>query len=274
MRWVAKAAGDNTIIAHATGCMEVISSVYPYTSWKVPWIHAAFENAAAVGSGIEAALKKLHSKNRPNVLMIGGDGSTFDIGFQALSGAIHRKHNFCYVCYDNEAYQNTGYQRSGSTPKFADTTTTPYGKVLRGNETWQKPLPLIVAAHGAKYVATASVADVVDLYNKVKKGLEIPGPAYVQVQAACVPGWGTNPIDTVKLAKLGVETGAYPLYEIEGGKLKMTRKLEKLTPIKTYLELQGRFRGLSEEEIKEFQAHVRYWYKYVESLEGKGKVFP
>ncbi|MBR9678899.1 MAG: pyruvate synthase subunit beta [Nanoarchaeota archaeon] len=274
MRWIAKAAGDNTVIAHATGCMEVISTLYPYTSWKTPWIHSAFENAGAVGSGVEAALKTLYSKNRPNVLMIGGDGSTFDIGFQALSGAIQRKHNFCYVCYDNEAYQNTGYQRSGATPKYARTTTTPYGKVVHGNDTWQKPMPLIIAAHGAKYIATASVSNVVDLYNKVKKGLEIPGPAYVQVQTPCVPGWGINQASTIQVAKLGVETGAYPLYEIEGGKVKMTRKLEKLVPVKKYLELQARFRNLSEDEVKEFQSRVRYWYKYIESLESKGKVFP
>ena len=188
IRHVLKAAGKNTIIAQATGCMEVVSTPYPETSWKLPWIHVLFENAAAVASGIEVALKKLNKKD-VNVLAIAGDGGTFDIGFQALSGAIERGHKFCYVCIDNEAYMNTGVQRSGATPMFASTTTSPAGKKVPGKLQPKKPLPFIIAAHGLRYVATASSANPLDIYNKVKKALSINGPSFIQIFTPCPTGW-------------------------------------------------------------------------------------
>ncbi len=271
MRLVLKASGHNTIVCHATGCMEVVSTPYPETAWKIPWIHAAFENAAAVASGVERALKKLNKK--VNVLAIGGDGSTFDIGLQALSGAIERGHDFCYVCYDNEAYENTGIQRSGATPKYASTTTSPAGKVIHGKQEWQKSMPFIIASHGV-YVATANIAFPQDLIAKVQKGLAIKGPAYVQVMAPCQPGWKHEPDAAIKLSKLGFQTNIYPLFEIENGYVKINKRNDNPKPVEEFLKLQGRFKHLTPEQIKEIQEHVNQEYdKLVKLEESKLKIF-
>lgn len=267
IRHALKAAGKNTIIAHATGCMEVVSTPYPETSWKLPWIHAAFENAAAVASGIERALKKLNKNT--NVLVIGGDGATFDIGFQALSGAIERGHNFTYLCYENSGYMNTGVQRSGATPKYASTTTTPAGKAIHGKMEYKKPMPLIIGAHGA-YVATANIAFPLDFYNKVKRGLEIKGPAYVQVFAPCPLGWKHLPNLTIEIAKLAFNSKITPLYEIENGVLKFYKEPNKAVPVNDYLKLQGRFKHLSNEEINSIQKHIDEQYSMLKKLEETG----
>lgn len=180
LRLLLKAAGKNTILVIGTGCMEVVTTPYPQTSFLVPTIHNAFENTAATASGIESALKHLNKKDT-KVLAVAGDGASFDIGLGSLSGMIERGHNVCYVCYDNEAYMNTGVQRSGSTPKFASTTTTPYGSKVHGKVEVKKPMPFIIAAHRLPYVATANIAFPQDLYKKVRKAFSIKGPTYIQL---------------------------------------------------------------------------------------------
>jgi len=268
MRHALKAAGANTIVVMSTGCMEVVSTPYPETAWRVPWIHGAFENAASIASGVEAALKSLGKKT--NVLVIGGDGGTFDIGFQALSGALERGHNFTYLCYDNAAYSNTGIQRSGATPKYAATTTTPAGKKIHGKQEFKKPMPLIAAAHGV-YSATANIAYPQDFIKKMKKAISIQGPAYVQIFTPCVVGWKYPSNLTVEIAKLAFQTNVTPLYEIENGILKFSKKPAKPLPVKQYLQLQGRFKHLTELEIDEIQVHVDSEIKKLEALE-KAKI--
>lgn len=271
VRLVMKAAGKNTIVANATGCLEVFSTPYPESAWRVPWIHVAFENAAAVASGIAASLKYKGEKH--NLLVFGGDGGTFDIGLQALSGAAERGHNFCYVCYDNGAYMNTGIQRSGATPKYASTTTSPAGKVIHGKQEFKKNLPFILAAHKA-YVATASISNHIDLFNKVKKGIEFDGPAYIQIDSPCPTGWKSIPNDTVKIAKKAYETRLYPLFEIEGGVLKNLKKPAKKVPVEECLKMQGRFKHLNAEEIKDVQKHIDdEWNRLLKLEESKLKIF-
>ncbi|MEW6592504.1 MAG: pyruvate synthase subunit PorB [Candidatus Hadarchaeota archaeon] len=255
IRHVLKALGRDVVVSMATGCMEVISSPYPQTSWRVPWIHAAFENAAAVASGVSRALKVL-GKSNVKAVAIAGDGGTADIGFQALSGAVERGEDMVYICYDNEAYMNTGVQRSGATPFGAWTTTTPIGKLLRGEDRPKKDMPTIIAAHGAPYVATASVAYPLDLIKKVKKAVSIKGPSYIHVQAPCTPGWRIEPDRTIEVARLSVLTGAWVLYEIENGQLSVTFKPPKRRPVAEYLKVQGRYRHLTEKDIAEIQRMV------------------
>ncbi len=265
VRLVCKALGDNTIIAMATGCMEIVSSQLPYTSWRVPWIHTLFENTAAVASGIEAGLKVMTRKERKqakdiNVVAMAGDGGTADIGLQALSGALERGHNFLYVCLDNEAYMNTGIQRSSATPYGASTTTSPAGKVSIGQITWKKNMPAIVAAHDIPYVATACPSYPFDLMDKVAKGIATPGPAYIHVLAVCPTGWRSAPDLSVRMGRLAVETGIFPLYEVENGKYKLSLDFPKLKKVKEYLSLQGRFRHLSDENIAIIQERVTKEY--------------
>ena len=277
VRLVAKALGRNAIVASATGCMEIISSPMPYTSWRVPWIHVAFENAAAVASGVEAGMKVLMRKGRVpkkkiTFLAMAGDGGTSDIGVQALSGALERGHDFIYICYDNEAYMNTGIQRSSSTPYGASTTTSPAGKVIPGQITWKKNMPEIAAAHNIPYVATACPSYPIDLVEKVKKAARFTGPAYVHILSVCPTGWRLPPELSIKAGRLAVETGVFPLYEVEHGRYRFTGKIEKLRPVKEYLKIQGRFRHLSEEMINTIQKRVVEEYeklqKKVEMTEG------
>jgi pyruvate ferredoxin oxidoreductase beta subunit len=254
VRWVCKAIGRDAIIAHATGCMEIVSSAIPQTSWMHPWIHVAFENTAAVAAGIDAALKVLERKGklkgrRPAVVAMGGDGGTSDIGLQALSGALERGHNFTYVCWDNEAYMNTGIQRSSSTPFGAMTTTSPPGKKSLGQSRWKKDMVAIAVAHGIPYVATASPAYLFDLYFKIRKAVETPGPAYVHVLSVCPTGWRSATELSVRLARLATETGVFPLFEVEEGRHRLTVEVPKLRPVKDYLKPQGRFRHLREPEV-------------------------
>ncbi|KXS43819.1 pyruvate synthase subunit beta [Methanolobus zinderi] len=252
-------AGDNCIVVSPTGCLEVMTTPYPETSWDVPWIHSLFENAGAVASGIEAGLKALGKKEKTKVIAMGGDGATLDIGLQAISGAFERGHDFTYVCIDNEAYMNTGVQRSGATPYNASTTTSPAGKVSFGNPRPKKNMPAIIAAHGSPYVATTSLAYPKDMIAKVKKATEIEGPTYIHCHAPCTTGWGFDTSKTVEVAKMAVKTGLWPLYEMENGVVTKVRKLGKVkAPVEDYLKMQRRFKHLftmegGEEEIAKIQ---------------------
>ncbi len=261
LRYCMKALGSQVVVAMATGCMEIISSQYPQTSWNVPWIHTLFENTAAVASGIESAYKIMRRKGRVgrffNVVAIGGDGATADIGLQALSGALERGHDFTYICLDNEAYMNTGVQRSSSTPYGATTTTAPAGKKsVVGQVTWKKDMPGIAAAHHIPYVATGSPGYPFDLMAKVQKAAQISGPAYVHVFAPCPTGW-RSPVDaSVKISRLATESGVFPLYEIENGKYRLSFDFPKLRPVTDYFKPQGRFRHLPPDAIQKIQERV------------------
>ncbi|MGQ9508537.1 MAG: pyruvate synthase subunit PorB [Thermodesulfobacteriota bacterium] len=275
VRLVLKALGRNVIIANATGCMEIVSSPLPFTSWRLPWIHVAFENTAAVASGIEAALKVLMRKERlPKkkiiTLAFAGDGGTADIGLQALSGALERGHDFIYVCTDNEAYMNTGIQRSSSTPFGASTTTSPAGRIKMGQVTWKKNMAEIAAAHKIPYVATACPSYPIDLIQKLKKGADIPGPAYIHILSVCPTGWRSAPELSIKLGRLAVETGIFPLYEVENGKYHLSIDFPKLKPVKEYLKLQGRFRHLTDEMIAEIEKRVHEEYEILKEKSKRG----
>ena len=253
-RLVLDAAGPNTIIVNNTGCLEVFSTKYPESSWEVPFIHSLFENAAAVASGVESAIKYLGKADNINIIAQGGDGSSADIGLQALSGMLERGHNILYVCYDNEAYMNTGVQRSGLTPFDTNTTTSPTGATSIGNLRPKKPMPEIANSHGIPYVATASSWYPLDLQRKVKKAISIKGPKYIQVHVPCPLGWRHETNMTIQVAKLAVETGLYPLIEYENGVLSARRQITP-KPVEEYLKLQGRFKHLlnKPEEIKKIQ---------------------
>jgi pyruvate ferredoxin oxidoreductase beta subunit len=273
VRIACKALGRNVIVANATGCMEVISSQLPTTSWDIPWIHTLFENTAAVASGVESALKVMVRKGKlpekgTKVVAMGGDGATSDIGFQALSGALERGHDFLYLMFDNEAYMNTGIQRSSATPWGAATTTSPVGKKSIGQKTRKKNMPAIVAAHDIPYVATACPGYPFDMMEKVKKGLAVNGPAFISVFSVCPTGWRSAPDLSVRLGRLAVETGIFPLYEVENGKYTLNLDPSPLRPVQDYLKLQGRFRHLSEGMVKQIQDRV---IKDYEALKEKAK---
>jgi len=253
-RLVIDAAGSNTIVCNNTGCLEVFSTKFPESSWGVPFMHSLFENCAAVASGVESALKYLGKADTVNVIAQAGDGGTADIGLQALSGMLERGHNILYVCYDNEAYMNTGIQRSGLTPFDTNTTTSPIGVNSTGNIRPKKPMPEIANAHGIPYVATASCAFPLDIQRKVKKAISIKGPKYMQIHVPCPLGWRHESSQTIAVAKLAVETGLYPLIEYENGVLAAKRQITP-KPVEEYLKAQGRFKHLlkNPEEIKKIQ---------------------
>lgn len=264
VRLVCKTLGKDVIIVNATGCIEIISSQFPYTSWKMPWIHTLFENTAAVASGIEVGLEVLsrkrgHSKTT-KVVAMAGDGGTADIGLQALSGALERGHDFVYICYDNEAYMNTGIQRSSATPFGASTTTSPAGKMSIGQTTWKKNVPAIAAAHDIPYVATACPSYPFDLMKKVDKAAKAAGPAYLHILTVCPTGWRIPANTTIDLGRLAVRTGIFPLYEIEAGKYKLNVDPPKLRPVDDYLKLQGRFRHMSPQTMAAIQDRVTAEY--------------
>ena len=265
VRLACKAIGNNSIVVNATGCMEIVASQLPYTSWRVPWIHTLFENTAAVASGVESGLKALVRKGRRpdkdvKVIAIAGDGGTSDIGLQALSGALERRHNFTYICFDNEAYMNTGIQRSSATPFGATTTTSPAGKKSIGQFTWKKNMPAIAAAHDIPYVATACHSYPFDMMAKVKKAVETPGPAYVHILSVCPTGWRCPTDSTIRMGRLAVETGVFPLYSIENGEYKLSIDFPQLKPLRAYTKQQGRFRHLSEEILDQIQERVTREY--------------
>jgi pyruvate ferredoxin oxidoreductase beta subunit len=255
VRLALKMLGENTVAISATGCLEVVTTPYPETSWEIPWMHVAFENAAAVASGVESALKS-QGNTDTTVVVFGGDGGTVDIGLQALSGAMERGHNLIYICYDNEAYMNTGIQRSGSTPYGASTTTSPHGKESFGEDRPKKNMPMIMAAHGIPYIATASISYPEDFMKKVKKASEIEGPAYIHLQQPCTTGWGYSPEKTIEVGRLAVETGSWILYEIEEGEFKVTYRPLQRRAVKEYLNAQKRFKHLTDLEKERIQSHV------------------
>jgi pyruvate ferredoxin oxidoreductase beta subunit len=282
LRLVMKAARGPIIATNATGCMEVVSTIYPYTAWSIPWIHTAFETAAANAAGIETALKILKKKGRINdehvdVVAFAGDGGTFDIGFQGLSGAVERGHDFLYVLYDNEAYMNTGIQRSGGTPKGAWTTTSPAGKVIPGKTENKKPIADIMVAHEMPYVATASISHWKDMVIKARKGMEVNGPAFLHVFAPCPRGWRSESAKSVEISGLAVQTCIFPLWEAIYGEYKLStpskviaQHPEKKIPVEEYLKTQRRFRHLFKPEnkqlLEDIQSEVdRRWQKLLKA---------
>ncbi len=269
LRLIMKATRGPTIVTEATGCMEVVSSIYPYTSWATPWLHTAFETAASNASGVEAALKIMRKKGRRkdehvDVIAIAGDGGTYDIGIQALSGAVERGHDFLFLLYDNEAYMNTGIQRSGGTPHGAATTTSPAGSAIPGKLEYKKPIADIMVAHDIPYVATASPYYWRDLIEKARKGLEVNGPAFLHVFAPCPRGWRSDPAKSLEYAKLAVETCVFPIWEAVNGEYQISipSKLlalapQKKKPVGDYLKGQGRFRHIFKAQNKKILEEVQ-----------------
>jgi pyruvate ferredoxin oxidoreductase beta subunit len=258
VRHILRASGKNVIVVTPTGCLETFTSPYGYSPWRVPWIHHLFENGPAVATGVVAALKA-QKQDGVRVLVIGGDGSTFDIGFGALSGMLERGDDVLYICVDNGAYMNTGGQRSGATPLYAATTTEPAGKKSVGKTEKKKDLPAIVAAHGVPYVATASIAYLKDLEKKVQKAMEYHGARYIQIDTPCPSVWGFASNLTLEVGRLGVQCGLTPLFEMENGTITRIRKIKKKIPVEDYLRTQNRFKHLfatdsGHEVLKEIQA--------------------
>ncbi len=245
-----RATGGQLMIANATGCLEVFSTPYPESAWRLPWIHSLFGNAAAVGAGLAVAArvraKKAGNANVPRVIAQGGDGGTTDIGFGPLSGMFERNDDVLYICYDNQAYMNTGVQRSSATPPAARTATTQLVGAEPGND-WGKGknVPLIAMAHGIPYVATASVADLKDLEYKVEKAMSFHGARYIQILVPCPLGWGCASGSTVTVARLAMESGFYPIFEAEYGKITSVRKIRQKQPVLNFLKLQRRYAHLT-----------------------------
>lgn len=257
---------DHAVIGSATGCLEVSTFLYPYTAWKDSFIHSAFENSAATISGAEAAYNSLKKQGKlpegeTKFIAFGGDGGTYDIGLQSLSGAMERGHDMVYVCYDNGAYMNTGIQRSSATPRFADTTTSPAGEVVQGKQQSRKDLTLIMANHHIPYVAqSAPFGNFRDLHQKAEKAIYTKGAAFLNVLAPCPRGWRYDTPKLMDICKLAVETCFWPLYEVENGKFTINYKPKNKLPVEEYLKPQGRFRHLfkkdNERLIEEIQAEV------------------
>ncbi len=247
-RLVMEAAGPDVMIANATGCLEIFTTPWPESAWRVPWMHSLFENAGAIAAGMEAALKAQGKTTK--VLSFAGDGGTFDIGFQSLSGMMERGHNVLYVCYDNEAYMNTGIQRSSSTPHAAMTTTSPPGAERMGKRHLKKDIVSIVAAHHIPYAATTSVAFPTDLRKKVRRAMEIEGPTFLQIHSPCPLGWGTEGEESIAVGRLAVETGLFPIIELERGQLTGVLPIREPKPVIDYLKAQGRFRHLFQDHYK------------------------
>jgi len=267
---VSKGAPKNVVVSNATGCLEVCTTVYPRTAWNVPWVHCAFETASSVASGMEAAINSMGKDWK--VMAIAGDGGTFDIGLQALSGMMERGHKVTQICVDNECYANTGVQRSGATPYGAWTTTSPIGRKRAGKQQFKKPIAEIIAAHGIPYVASASIAYPNDLIAKVRKAFELQ-PSFLHILSPCPTGWKADSSDTVKIARLAVETGMWVLYEIENGRLRITQRVPQRKPVEEYLNIQGRFRHLKPEDIIKIQQHADTELERLEQIEKCGARF-
>jgi len=265
---------DKAVIGCATGCLEVSSFLYPYTAWQDSYIHSAFENAGATLSGVEACYRVMKKKGTVDdtfkFIAFGGDGGTYDIGFQSLSGAMERGHDMVYVCYDNEAYMNTGIQRSSSTPKFADATTSPAGSVVPGKQQNKKDLSEVLAAHNIPYVAqTTFIGNFKDLHEKAHKAIYTPGAAFLNVMAPCPRGWRYPSENLMEICKLAVESCVWPLYEVENGEWKLTYEPKKKLPVEDYLKPQGRFSHLFKKGndwmIQEWQNSVdKKWEKLLQ----------
>ncbi len=270
---VLAAIKEPVIVINATSCLEVATTIYPYTAWRVPWIHNAFENAAATAGGIVEAYRvilKKKPKDRPKwaknlpknikFVVFGGDGGTYDIGLQSLSGALERGHQFLYVCYDNEAYMNTGNQRSGATPRGSHTTTSPSGTEQQGKNEFKKDLTAIIEGHHINYVAQSSLSNFSDLTRKTARALEVEGPSFLNLLSPCPRSWGFNSSQTVRIADLAVRTNFWPLYEVDYGKFILNYEPKERTPITDWLKSQKRFKHLfkpgNEKIIREIQEHI------------------
>lgn len=278
VRTVLDATDDPVVVINATGCLEVTTTLHPYSAWKVPYIHNAFENAAATASGVEAAYKVLKRKGliKDNVKFVafGGDGGTYDIGLQALSGMLERGHQVLYVAYDNQGYMNTGGQRSGATPMGANMETTPAGTESFGNRTDRKDIMEIVKAHHIKYLAQSNVAYHEDLARKAKKAWETEGPSFLLVLQPCTNVWKYPTSQYVRIGKLATETNSWPLFEIENGKYKINLEVKGRKPIEEFLKTQKRFKHLfapeNSEVIKTIQKNVdQKWEELLKKTSGK-----
>lgn len=256
---------DRAVIGNATSCLEVSTYMYPYSSYEDSYIHNAFENAGATMSGVETAFNVLKKKGKIDdsykFITFGGDGGTYDIGFQSLSGAVERGHDFVYVCYDNGAYMNTGTQRSSATPHYADTTTTPAGTVKNGKVQVRKDLAAILAAHNIPYVGqTTLLGNFKDIYTKAEKAIYTPGPAFLNIMSPCPRGWGYETSDMMKICKLAVDTCYWPMFEVVDGTWTLTYEPKKKLPIEDFLRPQRRFKHLfkpgNEYLIEEFQKEI------------------
>ncbi len=251
LRQIMLTAGKDTVVGGATGCMEVITTIFPYTAWKTSFIHSAFENCAATISGVETAFRALKKcgelpvpREKMNFIAFGGDGGTYDIGLQSLSGAMERGHNMLYVCYDNEAYMNTGIQRSSATPLGAHTSTAPAGSVKQGKEQNRKDLTKILVAHNIPYVAQTTPYHWKDLATKVEKALACDGPAFLNILMPCTVGWHFDPALGMEMAKEAVENNFWPLFEVENGVYTINHKPKDPTPVAEWMKKQGRFKHL------------------------------
>jgi len=253
MRMLTKAFRGPTMVFNATGCVEVSSTPYPYTAWGVPWAHILFQNTAASACGAVEALAKLAEEGRAkkaDVIAIGGDGGIVDIGIAAVSGALERGHDLTIICYDNENYQNTGIQRSGATPLGSWSTTSEVGENSYGKAEWKKDILGIAIAHQIPYAASATIADWRDYINKVRRAIEVDGPAFLHVLAPCQLGWRYDPSQTIQMARLAVDTRMFPVYECVDGVYTINRRVPLPKPVVEYLKTQGRFRHLFEEKNK------------------------
>ncbi|MFP4497483.1 MAG: pyruvate synthase subunit PorB [Vulcanimicrobiota bacterium] len=284
VRQIMMGTESDAVVGCATGCLEVATTIYPYTAWKVPFIHNAFENSAATVSGVEAAYRALQRKGKipmnKDVKFVawGGDGGTYDIGLQSLSGAMERGHNMVYVCYDNEAYMNTGIQRSSATPFGASTNTAPAGSCSTGKPQFRKDLTMVLAAHHIPYAAQASIGYWNDVVKKSEKAFAVDGPAFILIFAPCPRGWRFANDKTIEIAKLAVETCFWPLYEIENGVFRLTRKIsdKKKKDVIEWLKPQKRFAHLFNEGCKHIIEQIQQkvdeeWQKYLD-MDGK-KIF-
>lgn len=275
IRQILLAAKTPIVVGNATGCLEVCTTIYPFTSWKVPFIHNAFENVAATMSGVETAYRVLKKRGRIEkdikFLAIGGDGGTYDIGLQSLSGMLERGHNIFYVCYDNEAYMNTGIQRSSATPFGASTKTDPAGNVRQGKPEFKKDLTKIVAAHNIAYICQTAIHNYNDVIKKATKAFDIKGPAFMNMLTPCVPGWVYPPEKTIEISKLATQTCFWPLFEIENGKYTLNYDPgERKLPITEWIKTQRRFRHLfkkgNEHLIEQMQQHVDKEWENLKNL--------
>ena len=281
IRQVLLAAGPDTVLGCATGCMEVVTTIFPYTAWKIPFIHSAFENSAATVSGVETAFRALKkrgdlpvARDKMNFIAMGGDGGTYDIGLQSLSGAMERGHKMLYVCYDNEAYMNTGIQRSSATPFGAHTSTAPAGKVKQGKEQHRKDLTGIMVAHNIPYVAQTTPFHWRDLAAKVRKALDADGPAFLNIIMPCTVGWHFEMHLGMEMAKNAVESNFWPLFEVEKGEWKLNYQPKERLPIVEWIKPQGRFKHLfkpgNEAILEEIQRKVDAdWAKLLKMTEGR-----
>lgn len=268
VREVLNATNDDLILAASTGCLEVCTAVYPYTSWDASWIHIGFENGSTAVAGAEAMYKALKNKGRlkqpdrkPKFVAFGGDGATYDIGFQWISGCFERGHDMMYVCLDNEVYANTGGQRSSSTPIGSSATTSPAGKTSYGEKRNKKDMLAIMAAHGAPYVAQVSPSKWKDMVTKIQKGFAAEGPVFINAISACTTEWKFAPEDTIAITDLATDSLVFPLYEIiNGSELNITYRPKNIIPVRDYLGAQGRFKHLFTKQyeylIDEWQVRV------------------